>query len=638
MTLRTLQDWVVRPRLLQVPGVADVVSYGGLVKEIHVEPDPTQDGRARRRARRPLRRAEEGQRQRHRRLRRARRGDVRHPQPRHLHQTCRTSSRCASAHHGGVPVLVKDVATVPSGYAPRQGIVTPRRRRGRGRGHRADAPRREPVGRARQRCAKRSRAVNGGVLPPGRHADAVLRPHRARRHDAQAPCSTTWPRARCSSSLRALHLPAVAARLAHRGASSSRSRSRRRSSTSTCAACRPTCSRWARSTSASSSTARSSSSSTCSTSCRDGEGPSAETLHRSASSRRPARSRGRRCSRCSSSSPPTCRSSRCSASRAASSRRWPTPWSARWSARCSSASRWCRCSARRRCAGPRSRSATRRCSRWARRAYDPMLDVSHGATPARCSIVAVVRARRRRSMLLPRLGSEFLPELNEGVALRHLHAARQHLAHRRAASSTPRDHASCCGARPKSSSVLSQLGRPEDGTDPTLPNNLEVFVKLQAARRVAAGHPHARRPRRRDGRRTSRRSPASSTTSRSRSATTSPRTSPASSARSRSRSTATISTSCSDAAEQADGASSPRCPAPPTSGIVKSGETPQLGGRPRSRRARALRPRSRRRAGLHRDGDGRPRRQRALGGREALRRHRAPAARRRARTSGRSAT
>ncbi len=40
MTLRTLQDWVVRPQLLAVPGVADVVSYGGLVREIHVEPDP----------------------------------------------------------------------------------------------------------------------------------------------------------------------------------------------------------------------------------------------------------------------------------------------------------------------------------------------------------------------------------------------------------------------------------------------------------------------------------------------------------------------------------------------------------------------------------------------------------------------
>jgi len=39
MTRRTLQDWVIAPRLLQVPGVADVVSYGGLVREVHVEPD-----------------------------------------------------------------------------------------------------------------------------------------------------------------------------------------------------------------------------------------------------------------------------------------------------------------------------------------------------------------------------------------------------------------------------------------------------------------------------------------------------------------------------------------------------------------------------------------------------------------------
>src|SRR5205085_1912470 len=40
MTLRTLQDWMVRPQLLRVPGVADVVSFGGLVREIHVEPQP----------------------------------------------------------------------------------------------------------------------------------------------------------------------------------------------------------------------------------------------------------------------------------------------------------------------------------------------------------------------------------------------------------------------------------------------------------------------------------------------------------------------------------------------------------------------------------------------------------------------
>ncbi|HTR52045.1 MAG TPA: efflux RND transporter permease subunit [Kofleriaceae bacterium] len=40
LKLRLLNDWVMGPSLLRVPGVADVTSYGGLVKEVHVEPDP----------------------------------------------------------------------------------------------------------------------------------------------------------------------------------------------------------------------------------------------------------------------------------------------------------------------------------------------------------------------------------------------------------------------------------------------------------------------------------------------------------------------------------------------------------------------------------------------------------------------
>jgi cobalt-zinc-cadmium resistance protein CzcA len=38
--LRELQDWVIAPRLLQVPGVADVVPFGGLVKQFQIEIDP----------------------------------------------------------------------------------------------------------------------------------------------------------------------------------------------------------------------------------------------------------------------------------------------------------------------------------------------------------------------------------------------------------------------------------------------------------------------------------------------------------------------------------------------------------------------------------------------------------------------
>ncbi|MBB1087553.1 CusA/CzcA family heavy metal efflux RND transporter [Lysobacter sp. SG-8] len=38
--LRTLQDWVIRPRLRNVPGVTEVDTIGGHPREIHVTPDP----------------------------------------------------------------------------------------------------------------------------------------------------------------------------------------------------------------------------------------------------------------------------------------------------------------------------------------------------------------------------------------------------------------------------------------------------------------------------------------------------------------------------------------------------------------------------------------------------------------------
>ncbi len=42
MEMRTLQDWTIVPKLLQVPGIADVVTFGGLVKQFHVLVDPRQ--------------------------------------------------------------------------------------------------------------------------------------------------------------------------------------------------------------------------------------------------------------------------------------------------------------------------------------------------------------------------------------------------------------------------------------------------------------------------------------------------------------------------------------------------------------------------------------------------------------------
>ena len=40
MQLREIQDWLVAPRLLQVEGVADVVTFGGLVRQYQIELDP----------------------------------------------------------------------------------------------------------------------------------------------------------------------------------------------------------------------------------------------------------------------------------------------------------------------------------------------------------------------------------------------------------------------------------------------------------------------------------------------------------------------------------------------------------------------------------------------------------------------
>jgi len=40
--VRALQDWIVRPGIRQVPGIADVVSFGGAIKEYQVQLDPYQ--------------------------------------------------------------------------------------------------------------------------------------------------------------------------------------------------------------------------------------------------------------------------------------------------------------------------------------------------------------------------------------------------------------------------------------------------------------------------------------------------------------------------------------------------------------------------------------------------------------------
>ena len=123
MTLRTLQDWTVRPQILQVQGVADVVSYGGLLKEIHVEPDPARmaaGGVGVSDIFDALKKAS----------RNATGGTFERGAEMFVIRsvgTFKTPSDIESvrvAEKGGVPVLLRDVANVRVGFAPRQGIVT----------------------------------------------------------------------------------------------------------------------------------------------------------------------------------------------------------------------------------------------------------------------------------------------------------------------------------------------------------------------------------------------------------------------------------------------------------------------------------------------------------------------------------
>ncbi len=123
MELRTLQEWTIEPRLLQVAGVADVVSYGGLVKEIHVEPDPTRMaslGVGLADIFGALSKASDN----------ATGGYVERGAETFVIRSLGIFhdiddiKAVRVGYHDGIPVSVKDVASVSVGYQPRQGVVS----------------------------------------------------------------------------------------------------------------------------------------------------------------------------------------------------------------------------------------------------------------------------------------------------------------------------------------------------------------------------------------------------------------------------------------------------------------------------------------------------------------------------------
>ena len=123
MQLRTLQDWVVEPRLRRVQGVADVVSYGGLVREIHVQPSPARlaaYGLTLEELETALTKASHNA-----------SGGILHRgaeqlviRSQGLFTRLDDISGVPIASRDGTPVLVRDVATVSDGWAPRQGVVS----------------------------------------------------------------------------------------------------------------------------------------------------------------------------------------------------------------------------------------------------------------------------------------------------------------------------------------------------------------------------------------------------------------------------------------------------------------------------------------------------------------------------------
>lgn len=123
MQLRTLQDWVVRPMLLRVNGVADVVSYGGLQKVIQVEPKPQMLASYQLTLQDLEEAIDKGSQN-------ASGGVLERGSEQFvirsegLFKSLDDIRNVGIAERDGTPITVKDVAVVTEGWAPRQGVVS----------------------------------------------------------------------------------------------------------------------------------------------------------------------------------------------------------------------------------------------------------------------------------------------------------------------------------------------------------------------------------------------------------------------------------------------------------------------------------------------------------------------------------
>src|SRR5262249_7665399 len=116
--------------------------------------------------------------------------------------------------------------------------------------------------------------------------------------------------------------------------------------------------------------------------------------------------------------------------------------------------------------------------RWAEQIYRPTLDWA--LRLRKVVIVGAVLSLVGAIALLRTVGSEFLPELNEGV-LWVTATLPSSISFEEAHKVAPQIRIRLLGF-PEVKQVVSQLGRPEDGTDAKAVNNIEFLVDLRPQR------------------------------------------------------------------------------------------------------------------------------------------------------------
>ena len=120
---------------------------------------------------------------------------------------------------------------------------------------------------------------------------------------------------------------------------------------------------------------------------------------------------------------------------------------------------------------------------WCKSAYKPVLEwaIGHRALVIGSALVALAASLA----VVPRLGTEFLPELNEGTIWINVP-----LPSSVSVSEAQADNArfrAAIAKTPEVKGVMSKAGRPEDGTDPKLVNMAEFLVDLKPESEWRAG-------------------------------------------------------------------------------------------------------------------------------------------------------